>query len=130
MGIEIQTITKRSGLVTEKLKGFHHDYLNFLENSGVVNLKNKVICPKTGIMKADVCWGGRWIQDKTFFPSTWTQEKVMQEAVEILQKYAHTATPKGTAWIIEGTSNSGTEIYMVIEKSGKISTFYPIWQGI
>jgi len=100
---------------------------NFLENSGVVNLRNKVICPKTGIIKADVCWGGKLFKDKTFSPSSCSPEKVMQEATEVLQKYAHTATPKGTAWIVNGISSSGIEIELVVEQSGKVLTFYPIW---
>ncbi len=36
-------------------------------------------------MKAGVCWGGKLFKDKTFFPSTWTQEKVIQKATEVLQ---------------------------------------------
>ena len=127
LGIEIQTITKRAGLVTEKLKGFHHDYLNFFENSGVVNLSNKVICSKTGVIKADVCWNGKWFNDKTFFPSTWTQEKVIQKISGSITNIIDTPIlqPNGN-FLVKGKTYEGLIIESLIDQTtSKVITAYP-----
>jgi hypothetical protein len=112
-----------------KLTGFHHDYLNVLENSGIVKITNKIM-GKHGIYKADVWLDGKLFKDKTFFPPDWTRQKIISKIYEtyddFISKGAMGKLTKDGKYIIRGTTSEGIEIEMYITKSAQITTAYPV----
>ena len=126
LGIEIKTKTLATGKIKRKLTGFHHDYKNLLEKDGIIGIKNKIVCPKTGFYKADILWEGR-SYGKTFFPPHWSREKV---AKKILEAYRN---PKKNPhlqdngnWLINGLIDEDIEIVLVLNKEkSQIITAYP-----
>jgi vacuolar-type H+-ATPase subunit I/STV1 len=111
-----------------KLSGFHHDYLDALKNNNIVKVTNKVM-KRAGFYTADIIFEGKLFKEKTFFPSNWSQEKVIST---IMEAYDNFKSNGGTAMIekgkyrIKGMSQEGITIEMYVTMSGKITTAYPI----
>src|SRR5690606_23810651 len=105
--------------------GFHHDYLCELENSGVVQLLNKEVCPKTGVIKADVVWNSVTKQ-KTLFPSHWTREQVVEKTLEALKNPKEIIHKPNGTFQIKGITQEGIEIVMYIDQKSKVMTSYPL----
>jgi hypothetical protein len=112
----------RSGKL--KVDGFHHDWNNYLENTGQVKLINKVMCQE-GFYKADVLYKG--VKDaKTFFPSDWPPEKVIRTIINFYEKYKHTATIDRGVWKIEQELFSGIILRLIISQNMELITAYPL----
>jgi hypothetical protein len=111
--------------IERSFSGFHHDYLCELENSGVVQLLNKQVCPKTGVIKADVVWNGVK-QQKTLFPSHWTREQVIEKILEAYKNFQDVPKFHNGKWIVESMTNEGMKIKIVISEQAKVMTAYPL----
>lgn len=114
-----------------KFTGFHHDYLNALENSGIVKITNRVM-GKHGVYEAKVWIDGR-PEIKTFFPSDWSRNKVIAKIFEayddFIKKGGIHFEIKGNKYTCYGMTKEGIEIKMHITKKGQITTAYPNFKG-
>jgi hypothetical protein len=81
-------------------------------------LQNKQICPKTGVIKADVIYKGKLMPDKTFYPEGWTREKIIEKTVEALQNPIEKPFLQDDGkWLIKGKTSEGVRIdYFVTQK--------------
>ena len=61
----------------------------------------------------------------TFFPKDWT-EKQVEAAIE--EAYRN-PTPEKQLGLFRGTSSSGMDVYMTIDKHGHVGTAYPDYKG-
>ena len=111
--------------IKRKINGFHHDYLNRLEKSGIVQFFNKKVDKLTGIVKADVKYLDFFKEKATFFPSTWTTEECLLKIQESLKNITEIKFEKGK-WEVTGITLEGIEIKNIIEKTGELVTSYPI----
>ena len=105
----------------------HHDLDGFFEKNGILEFRNKIIDPKTGCYKAEIWKDGRKIKNiSSFFPCDWNREQVIDKIIEAYENIEKKIIdPKGTI-TIEGLTKDKIKIKMVIEKSGKITTAYPL----
>ena len=111
-----------------KLSGFHHDYMNVIENTGIIKFANKIM-DSIGACKADLILNGIIVPGKTFFPAHWSREKVINSIYEAYTNFMNSgvvpmARPDGK-YLIKGFANDGMEIEMFITKNAKVTTAYP-----
>lgn len=119
---------QRSGNV--KLTGFHHDMHGTIEQSGIITLIDKTI-DDFGCYAGKPVFNGQTLSKKTFFPQSWSREKVINK---IFEAYDNFKTSGATDYIIteRGTyeftayTNEGIKIQFDITKNGVINTCYPI----
>lgn len=112
---------------TLKLSGFHLDANNFIENCGIFQIKNRRV-DKFGCYGGEVWYDGQRIhKDKTFFPSHWTREQVLDKVIEALQNVKSiTQKNSNSNFEVRGLTSEKIEIEMIINKNGKILTAYPL----
>jgi hypothetical protein len=104
-----------------KVDGFHHDYLNHLENTGQVQLVNKIMY-EGGFYKADVFYKGAFSQEKTFFPADWPREKVLRTLIDFIKKNSDKAIQEGSRWKIEASLFDNIKLRVIIENTMKFIT--------
>lgn len=111
-----------------KFSGFHHDLMNTIEKSGAIEFANKVI-HKNGFYGADLIIDGMKTP-KTFFPSEWPREKVIEKIYEAYHNFIKCGViPKprpNEKYLISGTIEEGISIEMWVTKKGKVVTAYPL----
>ncbi len=111
-----------------RFSGFHHDLHGLLEKSGIFKLKNKIM-GKHGVYKADVWFNGIKSPGKTFFPQSWSREKVISKVMEayddFLLKGAINFREEGGKFVINGFTSEGIKVEMFLTKSGKITSAFP-----
>ena len=134
---------------TLRINGFHHDYNNLLEKSGMFKFVNKEMFAQ-GYYKAIVEIASKYSAQpvlKSFFPAHWSQEQVMQEihyairnmelVVEGEQKafgiiynipeYLHAAKNASKMLTFIGHTTNNIPIWIVLNPYLKaFITFYPI----
>ena len=134
---------------TLRINGFHHDYNNLLEKSGMFKFVNKEMFAQ-GYYKAIVEIASKYSAQpvlKSFFPAHWSQEQVMQEihyairnmelVVEGEQKafgiiynipeYLHSAKNASKMLTFIGHTTNNIPIWIVLNPYLKaFITFYPI----
>ena len=129
LGIEVTTTTKRSGLVEQAWNGFHSDYRNELRKMGIAKIKDKAKDGTTGFYKAQVTYKGITLP-KTFFPSSWKPEKVVEKIIEAYKNFEGIFEFIGNGrFKIESFTNEGIKIRIIIQENAstaKIVTAYPI----
>jgi hypothetical protein len=82
-----------------QLKGFHHDFMGIIEQSGLIIFTDKVV-NKFGCYEAKI-WFNGIKKDKSFFPAHWTYEQVIGKICEAYDNFIATGaqnfeiTPKG-----------------------------------
>jgi hypothetical protein len=108
-----------------KIDGFHHDYLNQLENIGEIQLTNKVMCEE-GFYKAEVAYRGA-NSPKTFFPADWSREKLVQVLLRFTEKHKDKAVLDRGAWKIEEYFHTGIRMRVIISKNMQLISAYPIF---
>jgi hypothetical protein len=118
----------RKGLT--KVCGFHHDIVNLVEKSGIIEFANKIVY-ENGLYKATLRHNGNIVkQTATFFPSHWSREQVMNKIYEAYVNFIRSGSKPNLAkdgkYIIKGTIEEGIEIEMYITKNGHVVTAYPI----
>ena len=125
LGIELSFDLK--GL--PKLRGFHHDFMNGIEKTGVIEFANKTI-RQAGFYSADLIINRQIFPRKTFFPSHWSREKVISSIYEAYDNFISSgqlAVLSGDGkYKISSIIKEGIEIEMCITRKGKIVTAYPI----
>jgi hypothetical protein len=110
------------------LSGFHHDLMSAIERTGVIEFANKVIY-KNGFYSANLVVDGAKVP-KSFFPSEWSREKVIQKICEAYNDFIKSNVipkprPNGK-YLISGYIEEGIKIEIWITKKGKVVTAYPI----
>lgn len=115
-------------LAKGKLKGLHHDLNNFLEKNAneIIQFTNKQI-NTLGILKSDIMLNGKLYEGKTFFPSSWSREKVIHKIIEATKNIDSTPIKQwNNNWKIIGKTIEGIKIEIIIKPSGEIITAYPL----
>jgi Bacterial EndoU nuclease len=111
-----------------RISGFHHDLMNAVEKSGVMQFLNKKF-GMGGIYKVDLVVNG-YTTEKTFFPAYWPQQKVVEK---IHEAYEYAKQRKGSILLskngiyrLEGKTDCGITIEMFLTKDAQITTAYPL----
>ncbi len=113
-----------------QIDGFHHDIMNCLENSGIVEFRNKVIY-ENGFYRATLLYNGEVVKKiATFFPAHWSREQVINKIYEAYNNFIQSGMkpvlePSGK-YKIDVLLNEQLNICMYITKDGTIKTVYPI----
>lgn len=92
-----------------------------------IKLMNVKMCVNNGVMIADVLCDGVLEARKTFFPSSWNREKVIEKLAEAAKNTIDVAvTIEGVQAVFTGATSEGAIIKFVIDvKSGNYITAYP-----
>lgn len=125
LGMEIDLNRKGKLIVS----GFHQDFKNAIEKSGVLKFTNKIL-NEHGCYIADLVTDGLRIPDKTFFPANWSQREVINKINEAYNSFIKSGivpelNNKGK-YMIRGFTAEGIEIEMCFTISGEMKTAYPI----
>jgi hypothetical protein len=125
-GIELG-FSRRGVLFVE---GFHHDTMNLLEKSGVIEFADKIVY-ENDFYQATLRYNSNVVkQTATFFPSHWSREQVMNKIYEAYGNFVKSGSKpiltRDGKYVIKGTIEEGIEIEMRITKNGHICTAYPI----
>jgi len=117
------------------LNGFHHDESAALEKSGMLEWRNKIYGKAEfgaeECFMADSDWGQDIIcnNQKTFFPSSWSREKVTQVIFEAAQNRIKILNEEGTGNLLrrlyECKSLDGLMINILINSKNIIISAYP-----
>ncbi len=126
LGIEL--IFERNGSLS-KVSGFHHDLLNGLEKTGVIDFTNKVV-HENGFYKATLSYHGNVVKKTaTFFPADWSRREVIEAIYDAYNNFLKSGLQsefqKGK-YIVRGLTNQGVTIEMFITQSGHVATAYPL----
>ena len=128
-GVDKIVKERASGMFNAKYSGYHHDKGWKLVKKGKVKfLTEPKICPKTGIVSVEkiAVEGIPLKEPKTFFPPEWTRNKVVDKIVEASQNIKKEYF-QGTSRVIEGMTQEGMNIRMVIGEERILITAFPIW---
>ena len=114
-----------SGEIEKTLSGFHYFKPEHLEEMGI-QLINAKTCGKTGIIIADVLCDGHLEPSKTFFPTAWGRNKVIEKIGEAVQRPIDLPVLSGTRARFLGQTSEGIIVRAVIDiQSGSYITAYP-----
>ncbi|HRN77924.1 MAG TPA: EndoU domain-containing protein [Candidatus Dependentiae bacterium] len=109
--------------------GLHHDFRNIIEQSQSFKFINK-ITHESGFYKADILVNGKLLKDKTFFPSHWTREQVLDAICQVYDSFVKNIPKeimeKGGKYVIEASFTDGVKIRMFMTENGLITSAYPI----
>jgi len=120
--IEKQFLT---GKVKMSLYGFHHYIIGHLEEMGI-KLLNSRICKKTELILSDVLCDGHLEPDKTFFPTSWSREKVISKIAEAARNPIQQLEIEGSKGVLFGQTSEGIVIRIIMDiKSENYITAYP-----
>ncbi len=122
-GPEIRCIKK--GL---ELSGFHHDFMGLIEKTGLITFR-RVREGVHGVYGAYWYYNGKE-KYSTFFPKSWDRIKVMEK---IMEAYGNSKAPRLTSlgnWEFKGVTSEGIKMAIIIDKFGKITSAYPIIEGL
>ena len=112
-----------------KFSGFHHDYKGILEAKGYFHLKNTKQMAN-GVYHGKILRklpnGHKIHITKSFFPSDWTQQQVLEKIYEAYNNYDQELTFTYNKAVIVSQTNEGLKIKMVITNQGEILTAFPI----
>ncbi len=110
------------------VSGFHHDPMGKVENSGLIDIRNKKELPHG-------CYAYEWKYDNadfklsTFFPKEWSSAEVYEKVLESMKNTKEIKYKVGNGCYTHiGTTVNGLEIEALIEfnqKSAYIKTVYP-----
>ncbi|HJZ22902.1 MAG TPA: EndoU domain-containing protein, partial [Candidatus Babeliales bacterium] len=114
------TVMRHNG----RVYGFHHDYLHNLQQRGAYQFVNKILGPN-GEYRADVIVDSI-ASPKTFFPSTWTHEKVIAKIGEAMGNLYYSKIDECGRSILQGTTSEGIKIKVIIDALTKIVSTYPL----
>ena len=119
-----------NNLLKTKIRGFHHDFKNYIENFRGIKLTNKRF--KSAFMYAEAAWEGGKTIGKTFFPSSWTREKVAEKIHEAFKNAVLERNIKTGALQAVGETIEGVRIRFFLKQVGntvEITSAFPckIW---
>jgi len=116
--IHCKTPTKLS------VKGFHHDPLGKIEQSGALTIQKVIPENAHGCYK--IRWGYRGeFKSSTMFPQHWTREQVMQSIQEAVNTGSFKKIKLGNK-TFEGICKEGFNIEFHINDSGHVISAYPL----
>jgi hypothetical protein len=104
--------------------------MEMIEKSGLIKFTNKVF-GKEGIYKSEI-WFNSLKYEKTFFPSSWSREKVVTKIYEAYDNFiangalTYELTRDGK-YLIKTFTNEGIKIEMYMTKTGQITSAYPVF---
>lgn len=114
-----------TGKVTQSIAGFHHYIAEHLHEMGITLVSPKT-CSKTGLIISDVLCDGHLEKGKTFFPTSWSREKVISKIAESVLNLDKPPALEGTKCVLFGRTSEGIIIRTVIDiKTGNYITAYP-----
>jgi len=122
--LELKTYFKKSGGVRQKINGFHAVVAGFLEEHGI-QLLNKKVCEKTGIMIADVLCDGHLEPGKTFFPNFWSRKMVIEKIMEALNNLIEQPSCEESGFVFFGKTTEGIILKIITTKKGELITVFP-----
>jgi hypothetical protein len=100
-----------------------------IENSGILKFVRKGV-EKHGCYMADIFLNDSRVPDKTFFPQSWSREKVINKIYEAYENSVKSGMVpqlgRSGKYRINGFTNEGIEIEMYFTKNGQMATAYPI----
>jgi hypothetical protein len=111
------------------LFGWHHDRGNALGDAGTVQYTKKMsgLC---GAFKSEPIVLGVQYGPKTFFPSEWTEEQVVEHIIGVFGSPDRKIIDQGNCHKIEGFTQEGLKLIVVLDlKQSRITTAYPIVEG-
>ena len=120
------------GIQRVHLNGFHHDEFEALEKSGLFTFRNKVYGKAEfgaeEFFKADVDFGNGIIcEDKTFFPSSYSREKIaeciLQASQNRVEDISDSLLKKQKKYVCKSINNISIEI--LVNKDNVIISGYP-----
>ncbi len=102
-------------------------YRFFRKKDMKIKLINAKMCVNHGVMIADVLCDGSLEARKTFFPSSWSREKVVEKLAEAAKNIIDFAvTIEGVQGIMVGKTSEGVIIKFVVDlKTGEYVNAYP-----
>lgn len=106
-----------TNLLKTRIRGFHHDFKNYIENFKGIKLINKQY--KQGCMAAKACWVEGKLTTKTFFPSDWNRRKVAIKIREALKNAVKEVNPITGKTQAIGKTSEGIVIRFHFEQIGK-----------
>lgn len=114
-----------------KIGGFHKNSISALGEKVIVQLSD-IIRKPGGFFKAKLSINGiRLYPSKTFFPSGWSHEKVIQTVVDSynisIKKGILPVLQADGKFMIDLPINEAVQIRMYITRNGKITSLYPIF---
>lgn len=120
----------KEGIV--RFSGFHHDFMGIIEESGIIQLTNKVV-DQFGCYRADVWFNGKSVP-KSFFPKEWPREKAIAKVFEAYDQFIATGATNfeispGGKYKLVGYTTEGIKIENIITKKGHVCTAYPFVKG-
>jgi Bacterial EndoU nuclease len=101
-----------------------------LKRDRIISVKNKAKSGTSGFYTADVTYKGVTKEGKTFFPSNWRPNEVVEKIVEAYKNFD--GVPKSGdngRFIIESFTNEGVKIRIIMQENistAKIITAYPV----
>lgn len=112
-----------------KINGFHHDCMNIIRKSGALEFIDQVVT-ETGFYKSKILYDGHYVDTKTFFPANWPREKVVSTIYDAYNNFIKSGVkpkqlPDGKL-ILQGLTNEGVTIEMIMTQKCKIVTAYPL----
>jgi len=114
-----------TGKITQSIYGFHHYIDGYLEEMGI-KLLNSRICKKTELIISDVLCDGHIEPNKTFFPTSWSREKIILKIGESIHNLIKPPMVEGTKGVLFGQTSEGIIIRTIVDiKSGNYITAYP-----
>lgn len=117
-----------------QLKGFHHDMNGAIEQSSIITLVEKTEPDQFGCYAGRPVFNGQILDIKTFFPQSWSREKVISKIYEAYDNFKAsgaipTKNPRGT-YKFTAHTNEGIKIEFDITKNGVVNTCYPVIEQI
>ena len=126
LGVEYKQLIDTTGKIKECIAGFHHDYLNEMENKGLIKLLNKRICPETGYIKAHLEYNGIVVKNKTFFPPHWTRKEVIEFIKGQINAENAVIRHEHGVLVIESATSEKVIIRAVLNADHSVKTVYPL----
>lgn len=128
LGIENLTWNSKGAL--DKIRGFHHDFMDAIKKSGILEFTDQVM-HEHGFYRATILYEGKKVKDAgTFFPAEWSREKVIEKIYEAYNDFIKSGVKinpeRDGKYIVNGFIKEGIEIEMHITQNGRVVTAYPI----
>lgn len=114
--------TNLAGQIKRSLSGFHHYTVEYLQEMKIT-LQNSKLCQKTGLVLADVVCNGHIEKKKTFFPTSWTRERVIEKIAEAIKKPVDMPLIEGKRCVVFGKTSENIIVKIVL--AGNYITAYP-----
>lgn len=107
--------------------GFHHDYMRAIEESGLIEIADKVMLPH-GCYRYK--WGsqGAKLKPSTFFPAEWTRAQTIEKICESMKNTQEIVYLNGQRYLHLGLTSEGIPISAIIEHgkyNAKLISAYP-----